>query len=56
MPVTWATEIAAPQLLPGMTSLNGLAAAMVVHLAGYYLLEETGVLPGHEVAEDAETI
>jgi len=48
--------VAAPQLLPGMTSLNGIIAAMVVHLVGYYALEQSGVLPGHDVAEDAETI
>ena len=48
--------IAAPQLLPGMTSLNGLIAAGIVHLAGYYALERTGVLPGHAVAPDADTL
>ncbi len=48
--------LAAPQLLPGMTSLNGIIAAIVVHLAGYYLLERGGVIEGHEVAADAETI
>jgi cytosine permease len=48
--------VGAPQLLPGMTSLNGLIAAGVVHLIGYYALEQTGVLPGHTVADDAETI
>jgi len=48
--------VAAPQVLPGMTSLNGLIAAGLVHLAGHYALERKGILPGHDVPEDAETI
>ncbi|MFB6361538.1 MAG: cytosine permease [Halobacteriales archaeon] len=48
--------VSAPQLLPGMTSLNGLVAAGVVHLVGYYALEQTGVVRGHQIADDAETI
>lgn len=48
--------VGAPQLLPGMTSLNGLVVAGVVHLVGYYALERPGIVPGHEVAADAEAL
>jgi cytosine permease len=48
--------IAAPQVLPGMTSLNGIVAAGLVHLSGHYLLEERGILESHDVPEDADTI
>ncbi len=50
--------VAAPQVVPGVAgaALNGLVAAVVAHVAAYYLLESTGVLPGHEVAADAERL
>ena len=50
--------VAAPQLIPGVggAALNGLVAAVVAHVAACYLLESTGVLPGHEVAADAERL
>jgi cytosine permease len=48
--------VSAPQVLPGMTSLNGVIVAGVVHLIGYYALERTGVLTGHQIADDAGTI
>lgn len=46
--------VGAPQVLPGMASLNGLIAAMIVHTVGFYALEKPGMLPGHEVSDDAE--
>lgn len=45
--------VSAPQLISGMTSLNGIVAAGVAHTVGYYALERTGMLTGHEVAADA---
>jgi cytosine permease len=50
--------VAAPQLIPGVAgaALNGLVAAVIAHVAAYYLLESSGVLPGHEVAADAERL
>lgn len=45
--------VSAPQLLPGMTSLNGIIAAGVAHTVGYYALEQTGILSGHEVEPGA---
>lgn len=45
-----------PALLPGMAALNGMVAAAIVHVGGYYLLEESGVLGGHEVQENAERV
>jgi len=48
--------LAAPQLLPGMASLNGLLAAMVIHTVGYYALERTSILGGHNIPSDPETV
>jgi cytosine permease len=48
--------VSAPQLLPGITSLNGIVAAMVIHAVGYYALERSGVVAGHEVAADADHV
>jgi cytosine permease len=48
--------VSAPQVLPGITSLNGIVAAIVIHVVGYYALERSGVLPGHEVADDADYV
>jgi cytosine permease len=48
--------VGAPQLLPGITSLNGILAAVVVHVVGYYALERSGVVAGHEVAPDADHV
>ncbi|WP_311170190.1 cytosine permease [Halobellus ordinarius] len=50
--------VAAPQLIPGVAgaALNGLVAGFLAHVAAYYLLESTGVLPGHEVDPDAERL
>jgi hypothetical protein len=39
-----------------MAALNGMIAAAVVHVAGYYALEETGLLPGHRVTDDANHV
>jgi cytosine permease len=46
----------APQLLPGMTSLNGLLAAGVAHTVGYYVLERPGLTDGHEVDPEADRL
>ncbi|MDJ1433717.1 cytosine permease [Halostagnicola sp. A-GB9-2] len=46
--------VAAP--IPGMAALNGMIAAAIVHLVGYYGLEKTGLLPTHEVPEDADRV
>ncbi|MDR9381665.1 MAG: cytosine permease [Natronomonas sp.] len=48
--------VGAPAVLPGMAALNGMIAAAVVHVVGYYALEETGLLPGHRVPDDAEHV
>jgi cytosine permease len=48
--------VAAPQLVPGIASLNGLVAAGVLHAVGYYTLERSGVLPGHTVDTDADYV
>jgi cytosine permease len=48
--------VGAPQMLPGITSLNGIIAAMIVQTVGYYALEETGVTGGHEVTDGAERL
>jgi len=48
--------VGAPQLLPGITSLNGLLAAGVAHVLGHYALERTGVVSGHEVTDDADYV
>jgi cytosine permease len=50
--------VAAPQIVPGVAgaALNGLVAAVIAHVAVYYLLESQGVLPGHDVAGDAERL
>ncbi|MGQ4557535.1 cytosine permease [Halobellus sp. GM3] len=47
--------LAAPQIVPGPVgaALNGLIAAFVAHIAVYHLLEATGVVDGHDVADDA---
>ena len=39
-----------------MAALNGMIAAAIVHVVGYYALEETGLLPGHRVPDDAEHV
>ncbi|WP_137290567.1 cytosine permease [Natronorubrum halophilum] len=46
--------IAAP--VPGIAALNGMIAAAVVHVVGYYALEESGLLPSHEIPDDADQI
>jgi cytosine permease len=50
--------VAAPALIPGPVgaALNGLVAAVLAYVAAYYLLESTGVVPGHEVAAGAERL
>jgi len=50
--------VAAPQVIPGVAgaALNGLVAAVLAYVAAYYLLESTGVLPGHEIDPDAERL
>ena len=51
-----APGVGAPQLLPGLTSLNGLLAAALALLVGHYALERTGVLPTHEITADADHV
>ncbi|AHG01237.1 hypothetical protein HALLA_02345 (plasmid) [Halostagnicola larsenii XH-48] len=46
--------VAAP--LPGIAALNGMIAAAVVHVVGYYALEKPGLLPAHEIPEDADRV
>jgi len=46
----------APQLLPGITSLNGIVAAALLHVVGYYTLERSGVVAGHAIDDDAEYV
>lgn len=46
----------APQIIPGLTSLNGIIAAMIVHILGHYGLEESGILKGHKIKENAEKV
>ncbi len=46
----------APQLLPGITSLNGIVAAALIHAVGYYTLERTRIVAGHAVDDDAEYV
>jgi len=50
--------VAAPQIIPGPAgaALNGLVAALIVHTIVYYILEENGVLAGHQINPDAETL
>jgi len=48
--------VTAPAPVPGMAALNGMIAAAVVHVVGYYALEETGLLPSHRVPEDADRV
>lgn len=43
-------------VLPGVTSLNGILAAILAHVLGYYALEVTGLLAGHEVVPDADRL
>jgi len=42
-----APGVSAAQLLPGITALNGILAAMIVQIVGHYALEETGVVATH---------
>ncbi|WP_435346715.1 cytosine permease [Haloarchaeobius sp. HRN-SO-5] len=51
-----APGVPAPQVLPGITSLNGIVAAGLFHLAAVYLFEKRGLLPSHDVPEDAEMV
>lgn len=46
--------VAAP--VPGIAALNGMIAAAVVHIVGYYALEKPGLLPAHEIPEDADRV
>ncbi|ESP87023.1 cytosine/purines uracil thiamine allantoin permease [Candidatus Halobonum tyrrellensis G22] len=46
--------VALPELFPGVASLNGLVASVVVHTVLYYGLERRGLLGGHDVADDAD--
>jgi len=48
--------VTAPAPVPGMAALNGMLAAALVHIVGYYALEETGLLPSHRVPEDANRV
>lgn len=40
--------VAAPQLVPGITALNGILAAMIVQVVGHYALERPGIVSTHE--------
>jgi cytosine permease len=48
--------VAAPALLPGVTSLNGILTAILAHVLGYYALEAPGLLADHGVAPDADRL
>jgi cytosine permease len=50
--------VAAPQIIPGPAgaALNGLIAAFVAHAVAYFLLEERGLLPGHEISPGADRL
>ncbi len=48
--------VAVSKFLPGITSLNGIIAAMVAHAISYYALERTGVLNGHHVPDGARRV
>jgi cytosine permease len=46
--------VGAPAILPGIAALNGIIAAMVAHVVGFYGLEKAGIVDGHRVDADAE--
>ena len=46
--------VAAP--IPGIAALNGMIAAAIVHILGYYALEESGLLASHEIPADADRV
>lgn len=45
--------VAVPQLLPGMSSLNGLLAGTILHVLFFYLFERRGLAASHTVDSDA---
>ncbi|WP_380676740.1 cytosine permease [Salinigranum sp. GCM10025319] len=48
--------VGAPQLIPGIASLNGIVAAGALQIVGYYALERSGVVSGHTVDTDADYV
>jgi cytosine permease len=48
--------VTVPAVIPGPlgAAMNGLVVSLLGHTAGYYLIEQNGILPGHEIAPDAE--
>ncbi|TYT60408.1 cytosine permease [Natrialba swarupiae] len=42
--------------VPGMAALNSMIVAAAVHIAGYYALERTGILPSHRISPGAERL
>ena len=48
--------VGAPQVIPGIASLNGIVAAGVLQAVGYYALERSGVVAGHTVDTDADYV
>lgn len=46
--------VAAP--IPGIAALNGMIAAAIVQILGYYALEESGLLASHEIPADADRV
>ncbi|MFB6117147.1 cytosine permease [Halosegnis sp.] len=50
--------VAAPAVLPGPlgAAVNGLVAGFLAQVLAYYLLEQQGLLPGHDVAAGAERL
>ncbi|SFS91112.1 cytosine permease [Halostagnicola kamekurae] len=43
-------------LVPGVAALNGMIAAAIVYVVGYYALEKPGVIPSHDIPADADRI
>ncbi len=48
--------VTVPAPIPGMAALNGIIAAVVLHVLLFYTLEARGLLPGHDVDSDAECV
>ncbi len=48
--------VSAPQIFPGLTSLNGIIVAIVIQIVGHHLLEKPGILPTNNVKEEPEKL
>lgn len=48
--------VSAPQIFPGLTSLNGIIVAMVVQVVGHHLLEKPGILSTNKIKENPEKV